>query len=59
MSVRGPRKPVPQHAPKPPRRRKRDEQPIPATNAALNWRVNELVVGVPRADRARKVDGNV
>jgi hypothetical protein len=50
-------------APRPPRRRERDKQPIPrnapAINVDLNWRAEvELVVGVPRADRKAKRLGN-
>ena len=45
------------------RRSERDAQPIPrnapAINAALNWHVNELVVGQPKASRARKGGDNV
>jgi len=58
-----PQKPQIKAAPRPPRRRERDKQPIPrnapATNAALNWHVNELVVGLPKASRARKGGDNV
>ena len=51
-------------APRPQRRRLRAEQAIPrdapATNAELNWRAGELILGLPRADRkARKQDDNV
>jgi hypothetical protein len=55
-------KPVSRPAPRPQRRRERAAQPIPRSapeiNAALNWHVNELVVGVPKA-KAQKVDDNV
>lgn len=42
-------------APRPRHRRERDAQPIPreapATNAELNWRPGELIVGGPRPAR--------
>ena len=49
-------------APRPQRRRLRAEQAIPrdapATNAELNWRPGELVVGVPRPARKQREPGN-
>jgi hypothetical protein len=54
------RKPPPLPTPKPQRRRERDEQPIPSAPDVFKWRENELVLGLPRADRkAKKGDGNV
>jgi hypothetical protein len=47
-------------APPPQRRRERGEQPIPSAPDVFNWRENELVLGLPRADRkARKGGENV
>jgi hypothetical protein len=66
MAARSRRPETPQRLPaqRAPRRRLRAAQPIPrdapATNAELNWRAGELILGLPRANRkARKQDENV
>jgi hypothetical protein len=42
-------------APRPPRRRERDAQPIPRAPDVFPWRANvEIVLGLPRADRKAK-----
>ena len=40
-------------APKPPRRRKRDEQPIPKADV-FAWAPGEMLIGQPRGDRRRQ-----
>jgi hypothetical protein len=53
-------KPPSRAAPRPLRRRLRDEQPIPRAPNVFAWAPGEMLIGEPRADRkARKQDDNV
>ena len=58
MSTRSrPSKPVSRAAPRPRRRRERDEQPIPRAPDVFAWAPGELLIGEPRpAHKAREAD---
>jgi hypothetical protein len=61
MSARSrPQKPQIKAAPRPRRAPHRHKQQTPSSPDFFPWRANEIVIGVPRADRkARKGDDNV